>query len=77
MKKLQDKVILVTGSGRGFGRGMAYSYALQGAKVVSVARTVKELKSLEDQIRSKGGEVFTVPTYFIRVYVTHISPLKF
>ena len=62
LKKLQDKVILVTGSGRGFGRGMAYSYALQGARVVSVARTVKELKSLEDQIHSKGGEVFTVPT---------------
>ena len=62
MKRLEDKVILVTGSGRGFGRGMAYSYALHGAKVVSVSRTVKELKELEDEIQKVDGEVLTVPT---------------
>jgi NAD(P)-dependent dehydrogenase (short-subunit alcohol dehydrogenase family) len=62
MNRLDGKVILVTGSGRGFGRGMAYSYALQGASVISVSRTVKELKDLENEIHKKGGEVLTVPT---------------
>ena len=62
MKKLDGKVILVTGSGRGFGRAMAYTYALAGAKVVSVSRTVSELESLEKKIIEKGGEVLTVPT---------------
>lgn len=62
MNRLEDKVILVTGSGRGFGRAMAYSYALDGAKVISVSRTVSELKSLEKAIRAKGGEVLTIPT---------------
>jgi NAD(P)-dependent dehydrogenase (short-subunit alcohol dehydrogenase family) len=62
MKRLEDKVILVTGSGRGFGRAMAYCYALEGAKVVSVSRTLSELKSLEKAIRAKGGEILTIPT---------------
>ena len=53
MNRLNEKVILVTGSGRGFGRGIAYSYALQGAKVVSVSRTVKELKDLENEASKK------------------------
>ena len=61
MKQLEDKVILVTGSGRGFGRGMAYAYALAGAKVVSVSRTLSELASLEEKIVEKGGEVLTIP----------------
>lgn len=62
MRSLKDKVIMVTGSGRGFGRAMAYAYALAGAKVVSVSRTVSELKSLEEKILSKDGQVLTVPT---------------
>ncbi|RLI44569.1 hypothetical protein DRO61_12010 [Candidatus Bathyarchaeota archaeon] len=41
---------------------MAYTYALAGAKVVSVSRTVSELESLEKKIKEKGGEVLTVPT---------------
>ena len=60
--KLDDKVIMVTGSGRGFGRAMAYSYALNGAKVITVSRTVKELKTLEESVEKKGGEILTVPT---------------
>lgn len=62
MRKLDGKVILVTGAGRGFGRAMAYAYALNGAKVITVSRTVSELKSLEKKINEKNGEVLTVPT---------------
>ena len=48
MKTIKGKVILVTGSGRGFGRGMAYAYAVAGAKVVTASRTISELESLSD-----------------------------
>ena len=60
MKRLKDKVILLTGSGRGFGRSMAYAYALEGANVVITSRTRKELKSLESAIKNKGGESYTI-----------------
>lgn len=56
MKRLEGKVVLVTGSGRGFGRGMAYAYALEGAKVIAVARTMRELQTLKESIHGRGGD---------------------
>jgi NAD(P)-dependent dehydrogenase (short-subunit alcohol dehydrogenase family) len=56
LKRLEGKVVLVTGSGRGFGRGMAYAYALEGAKVIAVARTMRELQTLKEAIHGKGGD---------------------
>jgi NAD(P)-dependent dehydrogenase (short-subunit alcohol dehydrogenase family) len=34
MARLQDKVVVVTSAGSGFGRGIAKAYAAEGAKVV-------------------------------------------
>lgn len=62
MSRLEDKVVLVTGSGRGFGRSMAITYAREGAKVVSASRTRSELEDMAKEIRSRDGEVLTVPT---------------
>ena len=56
MRRLEGKVALVNGSGRGFGRSMALAYGLEGAKVVCVARTVPELEGTRDLIHSSGGE---------------------
>ncbi len=61
MDRLKEKVALVTGSGRGFGRSVAAAYAVEGARVVSVARTESELERTAGIIRSKGGEVLTIP----------------
>lgn len=60
MRRLEGKVALVTGSGRGFGRPVAVAYALEGATVISVARTSSELSITEEMIRSKGGEALTI-----------------
>ena len=60
MKRLEGKVVMVTGSGRGFGRSMALAYGLEGATVVCVARTVSELNGTRDMIRSSGGDVAVI-----------------
>jgi NAD(P)-dependent dehydrogenase (short-subunit alcohol dehydrogenase family) len=65
--RLEGKVALVTGSGRGFGRSVAVAYAMEGAKVVSVARTRQELDRTAGIIHARGGEVLTVPADLSKV----------
>jgi NAD(P)-dependent dehydrogenase (short-subunit alcohol dehydrogenase family) len=60
MGRLEGKVVLVTGSGRGFGRSMAIAYGREGATVVSVARTRSELEGTAEAIRTHGGEAMPV-----------------
>jgi len=60
MNLLSGKVVLVTGSGRGFGRSLAIAYASEGAKIVSVARSIDELKQTEQAIDEVEGEVLTI-----------------
>lgn len=61
LKRLHDKVALVTGSSRGFGRAIALAYVNEGAKVVSVAREAEELDDFANVVRSRGGHALTIP----------------
>ena len=52
--RLQDRVAIVTGAGRGIGRGIALGYAREGADVVLVSRTKNELDELASEIEGLG-----------------------
>ncbi|HEY1471799.1 MAG TPA: SDR family NAD(P)-dependent oxidoreductase [Candidatus Acidoferrum sp.] len=53
---LQNKVALITGSGRGIGRAMAKLFAQEGSRIFLTARTQAELAATMKEIASAGGE---------------------
>ena len=55
---LDDKVVIVTGAGRGIGRVIAREAFESGARVAVGSRTTGELESLAADIAAAGGECF-------------------
>ena len=54
-KRLQNKVVLVTGASRGIGRAVAIEAGRHGAEVILTGRTTGALEEVDDHIHAAGG----------------------
>lgn len=61
MSRLQGKIAIVTGGGRGIGRATAIALAREGADVAIIARTGRELRETAGLIESVGRRVLVCP----------------
>jgi 7-alpha-hydroxysteroid dehydrogenase len=59
--RLDDKVAIVTGAGRGIGAGCALAFAEMGASVVCAARTPEQVEETAAKARATGVRALAVP----------------
>lgn len=59
--RLDGRVAVVTGSGRGIGRAIALALADAGADVVVTARRAPEVAAVAEEVRARGRRALEVP----------------
>jgi NAD(P)-dependent dehydrogenase (short-subunit alcohol dehydrogenase family) len=65
MGRLERKVAIVTGGGRGLGRAIALALASEGAHVTVTGRTKSDLEEVVQRIEKSGGDAGAVATNII------------
>ena len=60
MKKLENRIAIVTGSSQGIGKAIALAFGQQGAKVVATARTTDAIESVASQLKEMGTEALAI-----------------
>jgi NAD(P)-dependent dehydrogenase (short-subunit alcohol dehydrogenase family) len=58
--RVQDTVVLITGSSKGLGRALAHAYPEAGARVVINARGADTLEATKQELDAKGAQVLAV-----------------
>ncbi len=61
MEKLNGKIAIITGAGKGIGKAIAIAYARQGIKVCCIARTLIDIESTVNQIKKLGDDAIAIP----------------
>ncbi len=59
--RLDGKVAIVTGAGRGIGASIARTFAEAGANIVLTARTKEQLDEVAADVRAAGREALVIP----------------
>ena len=59
---LEGRVAIVSGAGKGIGRGIAIGFAEAGADVVCAARTASDIEAVAREVRALGRRAIAVPT---------------
>src|SRR5512147_3208096 len=60
--KLQNKIAIITGGGRGLGRSIALAVGREGATVVLAARNREEVEHVAEELRAIRKNALAVPT---------------
>jgi NADP-dependent 3-hydroxy acid dehydrogenase YdfG len=60
--KLTNKVVVISGAGRGVGRSIALALAPEKTRLVLVARTITELEEVKVQVEELDGTAIVCPT---------------
>jgi NAD(P)-dependent dehydrogenase (short-subunit alcohol dehydrogenase family) len=60
--KLDGRVAIITGAGRGLGRAMAIKFAQAGADIVAASRTRGQLEETAAEVAKSGRKCVIVPT---------------
>ena len=68
---LKNKVILITGASKGIGKSISTKLAQNGAKVVLLSRSIKELKKVHEELKSAG-----LQSIYKQTDVSNIDDLK-
>jgi NAD(P)-dependent dehydrogenase (short-subunit alcohol dehydrogenase family) len=58
--RVDGQVALVTGAGRGIGKGCALALAEAGAEVIAMSRTASEVEAVAAEIEAKGGKASAI-----------------
>lgn len=59
--RLDGKVAVITGSGKGIGRGIGLTFAEAGANVVFAARTEKDIQAAAEKAQAFGVQAIAMP----------------